>query len=589
MPKPTWPPDSTARAIRSSTTSPTAIVSDGDLMEGVASEAASLAGHLKLGKLIYLYDDNRVTLASSADVIFTEDVAARFQAYGWHTQHVEDGNDLAAIDRAIRAARDEEGRPSLILVRTHLGYGAPHAQDTTAAHGAPLGEEEVKLTKENLGWPTEPPFYIPDEAARPLPRGRGAMESGPKAAWGQRFEAYAASYPSEAAELRRMIAGELPEGWDAEIPTFDADPKGIATRVASGKVMNAIAPQAAGADRRRRGPGELHPYSAEGVGRLRGPAVGGPRHPGLRRRRLELRWAQHPLWRPGARDGRHRQRYGRSRRASCPSASTFLIFSDYMRPPMRLAAMMSLHTIYVFTHDSIGLGEDGPTHEPVEQLAGLRAVPSLTVIRPADANETAVAWKVAVETPRSPGRPGAHSSDGAGAGQSEVRPGGRAAAGSLHPLRGSGGRPQTHPHRHWLRGQPGRSRPGEAGGAGSRQPGWSRCRAGSCSRRSPGVSRRGAASQQYAPASRSRPPPPSAGTAGWATRGDVIGIDRFGASAPGDVVLREYGFTAENVVARALALREAGQLMRIGIAADHGGYRAEGADGRASCARRATT
>jgi transketolase len=350
-----------------------AIASDGDLMEGVASEAASLAGHLRLGKLTCLYDDNQVTLAAGTSVTFTEDRARRFEAYGWHTISLADGNDLEAIDAALQAARTETGRPSLILVRTHIGYGSPHKQDSFEAHGTPLGEEEVRLTKKALGWPAEPPFLIPEAALehfrQALPRGARA-----EAQWKSRMAAYAEAFPELAAELQPRIRAELLSGWDADIPVFPADAKGIATRVASGKVMNAIAsrlPALTG------GSADLDPSTHTELKGMDGRNV----HFGVREH------AMGAIVNGMAAHG-----------ATIPYGATFLIFSDYMRPPIRLAALMGLHVVHVFTHDSIALGEDGPTHQPVEQLAGLRAIPNLTVIRPGDANETAIAWRVALET-----------------------------------------------------------------------------------------------------------------------------------------------------------------------------------------------
>ncbi len=373
-----------------------AIVSDGDLMEGVGSEAASLAGHLRLGKLTCLYDDNYVTLAAGTDITFSEDRARRFDAYGWHTVSVPDGNDLVAIDAALRAARAETTRPSLILVRTHIGYGSPHKQDTFEAHGSPLGVEEVRLTKQNLGWPVEPSFLIPEAA---LSHFRGAVERGARdeATSNERMATYAQAFPALADELRRTLGGELPRDWDADMPVFLADAKGMATRVASGKVMNAIAarlPALTGGSAdldpstytALKGLGDFNPAAGKGVD-IQGSDGGGWSYAG---RNLHFGVREHAMG--GIVNGMA------AHGGVVPYGSTFLIFSDYMRPPIRLAALMGLHVIHVFTHDSIALGEDGPTHQPVEQLAALRAIPNLTVIRPADANETAVAWRVALET-----------------------------------------------------------------------------------------------------------------------------------------------------------------------------------------------
>jgi len=371
------------------------LVSDGDLMEGVASEAASLAGHLRLGKLIYLYDNNHVTLSAATDLTFTEDVDKRFSAYGWHTQAIEDGIALKAINRAIKIALKERQRPSLILAHTHLGYGSPHKQDSFEAHGSPLGEEEVRLTKQKLGWPLEPDFYIPDAA---LANFRKAVEKGRQneTEWDERFSQYSQAYPGLAEELNQMMQAELPEDWDRDIPEFSPNIKGMATRVASGKVMNAIAsrlPAFIG------GSADLDPstYTAltgrgdfespqEAVNDLQGSDGGGLRYSGSN---LHFGVREHAM---GAILNGLAAHGG-----TIPFGATFLIFSDYMRPPMRLAALMGLHVIYVFTHDSIALGEDGPTHQPIEELLGLRSIPNMLVIRPADANETASAWRVAIE------------------------------------------------------------------------------------------------------------------------------------------------------------------------------------------------
>ena len=373
-----------------------ALLSDGDLMEGVGSEAASLAGHLRLGKLICLYDDNRVTLAAGTDITFSEDRAKRFEAYGWRTQSVADGNDLAAIDGALRAAHGQTERPSLILVRTHIGYGSPHKHDSFEAHGSPLGDEEVRLTKENLGWPVEPPFLVPEAV---LSRFRTAIDKGghDEATSRERLAAYGRAFPDLAEELTRALAGELPRDWDADMPAFAADAKGMATRVASGKVMNAIAarlPTLTG------GSADLDPstYTAlKGLGDFNPPPPANTDTQGsdgggwsYRGRNLHFGVREHAM---GAIVNGIAAHGG-----PVPYGATFLVFSDYMRPPIRLAALMGLHVIHVFTHDSIGLGEDGPTHQPVEQLAALRAIPDLIVIRPGDANETAVAWRVALET-----------------------------------------------------------------------------------------------------------------------------------------------------------------------------------------------
>ncbi|HEY2558460.1 MAG TPA: transketolase [Caldimonas sp.] len=370
------------------------IASDGDLMEGVASEAASLAGHLKLGKLICLYDNNSVTLAAGAEITFSEDRAKRFEAYGWQTIEVGDGNDVAALAKALADARADTDRPSLILVRTHLGYGSPE-QDSFKAHGSPLGVADVAKTKAALGWPSEPPFLVPPEAARHF---REAVERGAAAEsdWNARMDRYRAAFPESARELETRLRGEMPEGWDADVPEFAADVKGMATRVAGGKVMNAIGaklPALFG------GSADLDPSThtaLKGLGDFNppapGPTVEGSDPGGWSDsgRNLHFGVREHAMGAIVNGLGAHGGfiAYG----------STFLIFSDYMRPPIRLAALMGLHVVHVFTHDSLALGEDGPTHQPVEQLANLRAIPKLTLLRPADANETAVAWRIAVET-----------------------------------------------------------------------------------------------------------------------------------------------------------------------------------------------
>ena len=355
------------------------IVSDGDLMEGVASEAASLAGHLKLGRLIYLYDDNHISIDGSTDLAFTEDRMARFRAYGWHTQEVADGNDLDAIEAAIRAAQEETERPSIIAVRTIIGYGSPNKASTSGIHGEPLGASEVELTRRNLGWPAEPHFFIPSAVREHF---RAALKTGRalEADWEQRLDAYAAEYPELAAEFRRRIAGDLPEGWDADLPTFAPDAKGAATRNVSGACINALAGRVP----------ELMGGSADLAPSTKTIIKGAPdfQFGSYEGRNFHFGVREHGMG--GALNGM--SLHGGVR----PYGATFMIFSDYMRPSIRLAALMEIPVIYVFTHDSIGLGEDGPTHQPVEQLAALRAIPNLIVLRPADARETVAAWRVAM-------------------------------------------------------------------------------------------------------------------------------------------------------------------------------------------------
>jgi len=522
-----------------------AIVSDGDLMEGVASEAASLAGHLRLGKLIYLYDDNHVSLSATTNLAFTEDVAGRFRAYGWHTQSVEDGNDLEAIEHAIRSAQEETGRPSLIEVQTHLGYGSPHKQDTFAAHGSPLGEEEVELTKENLGWPLEPAFYVPDEARehfqQAVERGRQA-----EAAWEARLAVYARNFPDSASEFRRAIQGELPQGWDADLPSFSPTPKGMATRAALGTTIRATGPRLRSL---MGGSADLDPSThtaLTGMGDFESP-LSAP---------TEAQGTAGGGWNYAARNlhfGVREHAMGAilnglaGHGGVLPFGATFLIFSDYMRPPIRLAALMKLHVIYVFTHDSIALGEDGPTHQPVEQLLGLRGIPGLLVLRPADANETAAVWRIAVQQKDRPvalvltrqkipvldlGRyPQVPAGVASGGYVLADAPAG-ANADVILVATGS----EVHlalAAREQLAQEAIQTRVVS-------MPSWKLFRTQS-------------------PEYRSQVLPPTvplltieAGTPlGWqpyvGPQVDVVGVDKFGESAPGDVLMREYGFTVENV------------------------------------------
>ncbi len=361
-----------------------ALVTDGDLMEGVAAEAASLAGHLKLGNLIYLYDDNRISIEGSTEVAFTENRARRFEAYGWQVLFVEDGNDVDAIDAAISLAKTDP-RPSLIIARTHIGYGLPTRQDTAKAHGEPPGEEELRGAKQKLGWPLEPAFYIPEDV---LAFFRQAVERGKQSEeeWQARWNAYRQEYPELASELERRIQGDLPSGWADDLPEFPADPKGMATRVASGKIINALAarlPELMG------GSADLAPSTMTWITSSASFQAETPEG-----RNLQFGVREHGMG--GIVNG---MAYNG---AFIPFGSTFLVFADYMRPAIRLSALSHLGSIWVFTHDSIGLGEDGPTHQPVEHLASLRAIPNLVVLRPADANETREAWKVAIERRNAP-------------------------------------------------------------------------------------------------------------------------------------------------------------------------------------------
>jgi transketolase len=529
-----------------------ALVSDGDLMEGVGAEAASLAGHFQLGKLICLYDDNFVTLAGGTDITFSEDRALRFQAYGWHTMAVPDGNDLAAIDAAIKRARSETAKPSLILVRTHIGYGSPE-QDSFKVHGAPLGLENVRATKLKLGWPADSRFLVPAEA---MAHFRQNSQRGPKeeASWNERIQSYAASFPDLAEELRTRMQDRLPAGWDEQIPQFTADPKGLATREASGKVMNAVAsklPALTGGSAdldpstktALKGLGDFNPPLAPGED-PQGSDSGGWSYLG---RNLHFGVREHAM---GAIVNGLAAHGG-----FIPYGATFFIFSDYMRPPIRLAALMGLHVIHVFTHDSLALGEDGPTHQPVEQLANLRAIPNLILIRPADANETAVAWRVALETRD---RPVVLALS-----RQELPTLDRARFAAADGLRRGA---------YVLSDPPARdpqliliatgSEVGLIVAAAEKlqqsgiavrcvsMPSWELFEALPAEERD----------AVLPPRVRARLAVELGVAQGWdryiGPLGDMLGVSRFGASAPADVLLREFGFTVEVVCSRAMALLE---------------------------------
>lgn len=361
-----------------------AIVTDGDLMEGVSSEAASLAGHLKLGRLIYLYDNNHISIDGSTKLAFTEDRAARFVAYGWHVQKVEDGNDVDAVDRAIQAAQ-QDPRPSLIVVHTHIGYGLPTRQDTKDAHGEAPGDEELDGAKKKLGWPLSPRFLVPQDVLaffrQAGPRGRKLEDD-----WDDLIKRYRQAYPDLAAELERRLAGDLPTGWGKDLPEFAPDAKGMATRASSGKVLNALAkhiPELIG------GSADLTPSNKTW---LDGSPDFQPETPQGRNFHFGVR--EHGMGAIINGMGVHG--------GVIPYGGTFLVFSDYMRPAIRLSALSQYPSIWLYTHDSIGLGEDGPTHQPIEHLAALRAIPHLVTIRPADANEVREAWKIAIERRHGP-------------------------------------------------------------------------------------------------------------------------------------------------------------------------------------------
>ena len=511
-----------------------AIVSDGDLMEGVACEAASIAGHLKLGKLIYLYDDNHITIEGDTTLTFTENVQGRFEAYGWQVQKVPDGNDIDDIEGAIRKARLETERPSLIMIRTHIGFGSPK-QDSAGAHGEPLGEEALRATKEAFSWPIEPPFHIPDEAVSQfslaLDRGR-KLETD----WQAMFSSYRTEFPFEAECFERQFRGELPPDWYADIPLYKAEDGAIATRVASGKILNAIAkrvPNVLG------GSADLAPSTKTLIAGASDHTVDSPGgrnvHFGIREHAMAAMVNGMAL-----------------HAGVIPYGSTFLIFSDYLRPSLRVAALMNVHSIFVFTHDSIAVGEDGPTHQPVEHLASLRAMPNFVVIRPADANETAAAWRVALQ------RSGPVAlilsrqnlpiiDQGRYAGASGLEKG-------AYIVSDAKGTPDilmiaTGSEVHLaLQAQ---ERLSAEKGIQARvvsMPSWELFLEQPQDYRD----------NVLPPDCKARLAIEAGSTMGWAQwvgdSGAIIGVDCFGASAPGSEVLRRYGFSVENVVARAEAL-----------------------------------
>jgi transketolase len=514
-----------------------AVVSDGDLMEGISHEAASLAGHLGLDKLIYLYDDNEISIEGSTDIAFTESVPDRFRAYGWHVQEVN-GYDLEAIEQSIGAAQEETERPSLIVCHTHIAYGAPNKQDDAAAHGSPLGEEEVRRAKEELGWPPEAKFRIPDKALalfrQAVGEGREAQDE-----WEDLFDRYAEVYPDEAALLECLWMGELPDGWKDGLPAFSADDGPMATRKASGAVLNGIAdalPTLIG------GSADLAPSTKTRLAGYddfqRETPAGRNMHFGVREH------AMGAILNGMALHGE-----------LIPYGGTFLVFTDYMRPPVRLAAMMELPVVYVWTHDSVWIGEDGPTHQPVEHLAGLRAIPNLEVIRPADANETVTAWRVALER-----------RDG---------PTGIVLTRQSVPILDRGGSPNhgdLERGAYVLRDAPGDSPDLILIATGSEvhlaleaQEALAERGVQACVVSMPCWERFEAQSESY----RNEVLPPevtarlaieAAAPLGWeryvGLEGAVMGIERFGASAPYRDLMKKFGFTAEVVAKRALEILE---------------------------------
>ena len=504
-----------------------AIVSDGDLMEGISHEAASIAGHLGLGNLIYLYDDNHITIEGDTQLAYSEVAKKRFEAYGWQVLAV-DGHDRAAVADAILSAQADVARPSLIICRTHIGYGSPNRQDTAKAHGEPLGADEVRLTKEALGWPAEAQFLIPEEV---LTTFRKALDDGASAqrAWEDLFARYEKAYPDLAAEWKRRVAGELPADWDEALPRFETEDGPLATRAASGKVMAAIAPvlpELVG------GSADLHPstktYLSAYPAVEKGDYAGRNLHFGIREHAMGAIVNGMAL-------------HGGLR----PYASTFFVFSDYMRPTIRLAALMKQPVIYVFTHDSIFVGEDGPTHQPVDQMASLRAIPGLVVLRPAEANETAAAWRVAVEHTQGPvalvlsrqGLPILEEVSVAG-----VARGGYVLADAENPrviLMASGSEVALAMEAKGLLAQEG------IAARVVSMPSWELFEAQSPTYRD----------EVLPPAITARVAVEAAMPLGWeryvGPGGKVIGMSTFGASAPYKVLAEKYGFTAQEVVAQA--------------------------------------
>ena len=524
-------------------------------MEGVAAEAASLAGHLKLGKLIYLYDDNNVTLSAGTDITFTEDRQARFDAYGWHTQLIEDGNDMAAIEQALRAAREETTRPSLILVRTHLGFGSPNKQDSFEAHGSPLGADEVTLTKRQLGWPETPAFYVPDEVTA---RFADIKQQGARSAaeWQQRYDAYRHQYPDLAGELDQLMKagdGALPDGWDKELPVFPADAKGIATRVASGKAMNAIAaslPALIGGSAdldpstytALKNTGDFEPSGSEALDQQGSNGGEGWSYAG---RNLHFGVREHAMGSILNGIAAHG--------GAIPFGATFLIFSDYMRPAIRLASLMKLQVAYVFTHDRSPSARTARRTSRSSSLASLRAIPGLTVIRPADANETAVAWRVAGRIAPRTGGAGADAPGVPTLDRTQFASADGVLKGAYVLADAANGKPDviliaTGSEVHLVLAAQQALLLHNVQARVVSMPSWELF---------------DAQPQDYRDAV--LPPEITARLAvemgvsqGWhryvGTQGDVLGIDRYGASAPAEVLLKEFGYTVDNVCLRAKAL-----------------------------------
>jgi transketolase len=537
-----------------------ALVSDGDLMEGVASEAASLAGHLRLGKLIYLYDQNHVSLAGSTDLTFTENVAQRFEAYGWHTRAVPDGNDTNDIASALAEAREEKDRPSLLLVHTHIGYGSPDKQDSFHAHGAPLGEEEVAKTKKALGWPESPDFYLPPEAVSHFRQaiGRGAEA---QREWQQRLDAYRKAFPAEAEEWDAIMEGRLPKDLGTQMPQWKPGDKPVSTRVAAGQALNALAahiPNIIGGsadlnpstNTALKGQGDFQPFKDSA----------NPADPADSAAGTEVEGAVGGTWSYAGRNiafGVREHAMGAAVNGLAahggilPFSATFLVFSDYMKPSIRLGALMGLRAVYVFTHDSIAVGEDGPTHEPIDHLAGLRAIPGLTVIRPADATEAAEAWVLAVQR-ATPTLMVLSRQNLAILDRSHSRDAGVARGGYIL-AEAEDGAPQV-----LLIGTG-----SEVGLCVKAQVRLTelgvRARVVSLPSWEIFAEQDAAYRERVLPGSvRKRVTVEAGASLGWerfaGAEGAIIGIDQFGASAPGEENMKHFGFTAERVTAAALRL-----------------------------------
>ncbi|MEP7277456.1 MAG: transketolase [Bacteroidota bacterium] len=512
-----------------------AICSDGDLMEGISAEAASLAGYLKLGNLIYLYDDNKITIEGDTSLAFSEDVAERFRAYGWHVQAVPDGNDTSALATAIENAKKETKRPSLIKVRTHIGFGSPNKVDTASAHGSPLGKEEVKLVKENFGFNPGESFVVPPEVLDYY-RKKGEAGIRKEKDWKDLYEKYKTSYAELSAEYELLRAGGLPAGWKKGLPVFKPDPKGMATRKASGQTLNSIAaelPLLMG------GAADLAP-STDTL--LKGyPSFSATEHGG---RNFHFGIREHAMG--AVLNGMALTKgiiaYG----------ATFLIFSDYMRPPIRLAAIMGIRPIFVYTHDSIGLGEDGTTHQPVEQLISLRAIPNLVVIRPADANETVEAWRVAIEHKGGPVVLVLTRQEIPIIDQNKYAKAANLARGA-YILSDCEGAPKiiliaTGSEVHLLLEAQEQLKALSISARVVSMPSWELFEKQDEAYR-----------QQVFPKNiRKRLAVEAGSPVGWnkyvTDEGDIIGITRFGESAPGEQVMKEFGFSTENIIARVKTL-----------------------------------